>query len=193
MSQALPTQYPGDDGRSDLLSGLRQAKDSPVFDCLGMLDELNAAIGQLRVALRERHQTRPAGKASGGPDPELRRIQLVLSTIMGFVARSAVTNTEETQLESELSELERQIDRIRAATTIGREFYVPGDGCEASALADVARARCRTAERTVVALGASDHSGQDLPGEAAKSRAPSMRYLNRLSDYLFVLARYLDA
>ncbi len=164
--------YTGDDGHSDLLSDERPPKSDPVFECLGWLDELNAALGQLRVAVR------PASL-----DTDLRALQLVLGRIMGTVAAGtddavapgAVTDSEITALE----ELERG---LRATTFIEARFYVPGDGTAASALADVARARCRTAERALVAF----------MRDRSQGLVPALRFLNRLSDYLFVVARHLD-
>ncbi len=174
MSDKPRTTHPGDDGHSDLLSDERPPKNAPVFECLGWLDELNSALGRLRVTV---HAT-PL-------DTDLRTLQAALGRIMamvasvpplGTVAPGAVTDADVTALE----ELERD---LRARTTIEPRFYVPGDGTMASALADIARARCRTAERAFVAFMA------DRP----RDLAPAHRFLNRLSDYLFVVARHLDA
>ena len=173
MSSERHPTHPGDDGHSDLLSNERPPKSDPVFECLGWLDELNSALGQLRVTVRLQHDA--------SLDTDLRTLQTVLGRIMGMVAdaprpAATVTDADVTALE----ELERD---LRARTTIHPRFYVPGDSTEASALADVARARCRTAERVFVAF---------IRGRP-RGLAPAHRFLNRLSDYLFVVARYLDA
>ncbi len=171
MSDTPCPAYPGDDGHSDLLSDERPPKSDPVFECLGWLDELNATFGQLRVAVR-----------AAPLDADLRALQLVLGRIMGTVAAGtdaavatgAVAASEITALE----ELERG---LRATTVIEARFYVPGDGTEASVLADVARVRCRTAERALVAF----------IRDRSQGLVPALRFLNRLSDYLFVVARHL--
>ena len=185
-SEQHPT-HPGDDGHSDLLSDGRPPKSDPVFECLGWLDELNSLLGLLRVAVR-------AVSAAGGdtdhiasPNAGIRSIQLTLGRIMGMVAAGAGgpgSDTPETGaiIDSDVAALEELERDLRARTTVEARFYVPGDGTEASALADVARARCRTAERAFVAF----MSGRPL------DLAPAHRFLNRLSDYLFVVARHLD-
>lgn len=174
-SEQHPT-HPGDDGHSDLLSDGRPPKSDPVFECMGWLDELNSALGQLRVAVR------PAPL-----DADLRTLQTVLGRIMGMAAAGSGgpgSDTAETGavIDSDVTTLEELERGLRAQTTIEARFYVPGDSTEASALADVARARCRTAERAFVRF----MSGRSL------GLAPAHRFLNRLSDYLFVVARYLD-
>jgi cob(I)alamin adenosyltransferase len=185
------TAHPGDDGHSDLISGERPSKDDPVFECLGWLDELNAALGQLRVAVRA--AKRPSsGVHADDPRPpvmldaDLRAVQLVLGRIMGVVASpSEPASTDEEPVAvtpSAIIALEKFKADLRARTAIKNQFYVPGDTTGSSALADVARARCRTAERALVRLG-----GQRRDHPLAR------RYLNRLSDYLFVVARFQDA
>lgn len=167
-------QHPGDDGHSDLLRGARPPKSDPVFECLGWLDELNSALGQLRVTVR-----------ATPLDADLRAQQLVLGRIMGMVAggkAAAEADPAATVTKSDVTTLEELERDLRAQTTIAARFCVPGDGTEASALADVARARCRTTERALVAFM------RDRPHDLA----PAQRFLNRLSDYLFVVARYMD-
>lgn len=173
--------HPGDDGRSDLLSPGRPLKNDPVFECLGWLDELNAAIGTVRVALRR--------IAAAGADPDLRTVQVALGRIMASVAarpgpknRPGVTDADVAVLE----ELERSLG---AQTHIEPRFFIPGDTTAESALADLARARCRTAERALVTFMTAP-VGPNTPDRNDLTAA--QRYLNRLSDYLFVVARYLD-
>ena len=181
-----PSTHPGDDGHSDLLSGSRPPKNDSVFECLGWLDELNAAIGHLRVAVRAR-----GDKLGGELDSHLRGVQLVLGRMMATVASAAPdspgSGTHGAVDQTDVSAVERLESRLRDLTPLRPAFHVPGDGSEASALADVARARCRTAERAIVGFVHPDQTG----GRA--DLAPAQRYLNRLSDYLFMMARHLDS
>ena len=171
---------------------------------MGWLDELSTVIGLLRSELRS-GQTPAADEL----DAHLRAQQLVLSRIMAEVASGAepapagvrpVTSVDVEHVE----ELDAE---LRTITAIGREFPVPGDGSRGSALADLARARCRTAERALVSYMRGEAPGGDAgpadPGapqpaddhpdsSAAPRLAQAQRYLNRLSDYLFVLARHLE-
>ena len=191
MNQA-PT-HPGDDGRSDLLSGDRPPKHDPVFGCLGWLDELNAAIGHLRAAVRDQSlsPSRPPSQAgesrdTPGLDPALRVAQLSLGRIMGLVASAPKPGASSAEgygvVKADISALEIVDQELRTRTVIEQHFYVPGDDSLLSAIADVARARCRTAERALVLLDAGSNQYR-----------LEQRYLNRLSDYLFVVARHLGA
>jgi len=185
MSSKPHERHPGDDGHSDLLSDKRPPKNDPVFECLGWLDELNAAVGQLRVAVREQH--------GGSPHGDLRGLQLVLGRIMGQVANAAPELAATAGViisDSDVTTLERLERDLRSLTTIEPRFYLPGDTTAQSALADVARARCRTAERALVTFMTR---GQTDAARVQHVFAPAERFLNRLSDYLFTVARYLDA
>ena len=189
MSSERHPTHPGDDGHSDLLSNERPPKSDPVFECLGRLDELNSALGQLRVAMRAvpRAAADDDTDHTAPLDTDLRTLQTVLGRIMGMVAggtgdAGSDTAAAGTLMNSDVTALERLERDLRARTTIHARFYVPGDSTEASALADVARARCRTAERAFVAFM------RNRPHDLASAH----RFLNRLSDYLFVMARYLN-
>ena len=189
MSNDRHRGHRGDTGFSDLLSGPRRPKHDPVFECLGWMDELSSAIGLLRVELRAGDSTR------GALDGDLRSCQLTLSRIMALVAGGG-DSADVARLPSisalDVDALERRDDALRGTTTIGRQFPVPGDGSHAAALADVARARCRTAERAFVAfLSPGEATGPDVPRQPDLGHA--LRYLNRLSGYLFVVARYLES
>lgn len=213
MSDTPRTPHPGDDGRADLLSKKRLPKSDPVFECLGWLDELNAALGRLRVAVRARdrkHEPEADGDLDTQVplDTDLRAQQLTLGRIMGMVA-AVPTPVEEastpgmaslraggvadpgTVADADLTALEGSERELRSRITIEARFYVPGDSTEASAHADVARARCRTAERAFVAF-MTHRAGPDHAGRAQGDLGTARRFLNRLSDYLFVVARYLD-
>ncbi|HEY9104649.1 cob(I)yrinic acid a,c-diamide adenosyltransferase [Chitinimonas sp.] len=152
----------GDDGSTGLGDGQRVSKASHRIAVLGDIDELNSQLG---LALAE---TMPAVLAE-----VLTQVQHELFDLGGEVCipgRIALN-------EGHLLGLEAAVTRFNAELPPLREFVLPG-GCRAAAQLHVARAVCRRAERSLVALAGN---------EAVSEVAP--RYLNRLSDLLFVLAR----
>lgn len=159
----------GDDGTTALGNGLRVSKAAQRVDAYGDVDELNSAIGALL--------------AESLPEPaaaELTRVQDALFHVGAFLADPAGRHRVPTELLHALW-LERWIDQMDAELSPLRNFVLPG-GCRAAALAHVARSVCRRAERQVVALCDG--------GEASVSDV--LPLLNRLSDALFVCARWLN-
>jgi cob(I)alamin adenosyltransferase len=161
----------GDDGTTSLGSGERRKKYDLRVDAYGTLDEVNAVIGLVRL--------HTAGDAA--LDPALARIQndlfdveadLCLSEKGPGGARLTVTDTQVTWLEGE-------IDRLNADLAPLRSFILPG-GTPAAAYMHLARTVCRRAERIMVEL-------RDQPGEMVTDA--SLKYVNRLSDFLFVAGR----
>lgn len=164
----------GDDGTTALGSGERRKKYDLRVDAYGTLDEVNAVLGLVRL-----HTSGDAAL-----DPALGRIQndlfdveadLCLSEKGPGGARLTVTDAQVTWLEGE-------IDRLNGALQPLKSFILPG-GSAASAYLHLARTVCRRAERIMVAL-------RDQPGEEVSE--PSLKYVNRLSDYLFVAGRYAN-
>jgi cob(I)alamin adenosyltransferase len=164
----------GDDGTTSLGSGDRRKKYDLRVDAYGTLDEVNATIGLVRL--------HTAGDAA--LDPALGRIQndlfdveadLCLSEKGPGGARLTVTDAQVTWLEGE-------IDRLNADLAPLRSFILPG-GTPAAAYMHLARTVCRRAERIMVAL-------RDQPGETVTDA--SLKYVNRLSDFLFVAGRYAN-
>jgi cob(I)alamin adenosyltransferase len=159
------TTRTGDSGETGLGDGSRTRKDSPRVAALGEIDELNSAIGLLLAE----------------PMPEkirasLQSIQHDLFDLGGDVSipgRSTMTEGQVQRLETLLDELNAGLPRLK-------EFILPG-GTRAAGLAHLARAVCRRAERSLVALSASE-----------KVADSGRIYLNRLSDLLFVLGRILN-
>lgn len=156
----------GDDGTTGLGDGSRVGKDSARIAVLGDLDELNSAIGCV---------------IAEGPPQTLREmfasIQNDLFDLGGEVSipgRSALR-------EAHLQQLEGMIERLREPLPTLKDFVLPG-GSRAAAACHLARAICRRAERSLVALVRLE-AVSDL----------SVRYLNRLSDVLFLAARTLNA
>lgn len=167
----------GDAGETGLLYGGRARKDDARFEAVGAIDEAVATLGLARAAL--------------APGP-LRDLILRLQRELFVVGAECATSTEHaarldaakgTRVGPAMIEaLEALIDDHVERTEMPQEFVIPGES-PASAALDLARAIVRRAERRVVSL---THAG-GLP-----DRAPQ-KYLNRLADLLFVLARHEEA
>ncbi|MFC4729649.1 cob(I)yrinic acid a,c-diamide adenosyltransferase [Coralloluteibacterium thermophilus] len=158
------TTRTGDDGTTGLGDGTRVPKDSRRIEAIGAVDEANCALG---VVLAQ-------------PVPEEARALLVAlqHALFDLGAELAVPGHAALQ-DADAVWLERELARMNASLPPLREFVLPGGGA-AAAYCHVARAAARRAERAMVALG----RGQPLRPEA-------LRFVNRLSDLLFVLARVL--
>lgn len=154
----------GDAGTTGLADGNRVDKDSARIEAMGAVDELNSLIGAVLA------NDLPADARACLED-----VQHALFDIGGELAIPGA----ETVNEDYVGKLERQLDGWNEALPPLKEFILPGGG-PASVAAHVARSVCRRAERRFVSLGR---------GEAVSEH--SKRYLNRLSDLLFVLARVL--
>ena len=155
----------GDGGETGLGDGSRVAKDSPRVVALGEIDELNSAIGVLAAE----------------PMPE--KIQGILESIqhdLFDLGGDVSIPGRATMTEGQVQRLETLLDEFNSALPPLKEFILPG-GTRAAGLAHLARAVCRRAERSLVAL-----SHAEKVGDAARI------YLNRLSDLLFVLGRVLN-
>ena len=160
----------GDGGETSLGDGARVRKDALRVEAYGTVDEANAAIGVLRLHAR----------ADAEADAMLARIQNDLFDIGADLcvpgeagARLRVADTQSARLEAELAEMNGQMPALKS-------FVLPG-GTPGAAAAHVARTVARRAERLVVALAAEEEVNPAV-----------IRYLNRLSDHLFVLARRLN-
>jgi len=159
----------GDAGETGLLGGGRVSKADLRIEAYGTLDELNAVLGMLAQEVGEEDRAL------------LRRIQAQLFTMGSHLAagRSEKPIPLPPFSEAEVAWLEGDIDRRQAQVPPMRYFILPGS-CRAEAWAHIARTVCRRAERRLVAL----HAVEPLP-------LPFLKYLNRLSDWLFVLGRHL--
>ena len=155
----------GDAGTTGLGDGSRVAKDSLRIDCIGEIDELNSCLGVL-LAEELPETIRPA----------LLRIQNDLFDLGGEICipGSAIISEEH------VLRLEELVGRFNAGLSPLKNFILPG-GTRPAALAHLARSVCRRVERRVVSLG----NGEPVSEFARK-------YLNRLSDLLFVLGRSLN-
>lgn len=158
----------GDNGRTSLLNGLGVLKSDERIELLGTIDELNSHIGFAKVLAEEPMKE------------ELGHIQRNLIQIMAGVADSM--KREYKMDEKETEKLETWMDRMDETAGLSKEFkFVLYGGCEQSARLDVARAVARRAERQFYRT--AKHYITDKK---------AMKYINRLSDYLYVCARYMD-
>jgi cob(I)alamin adenosyltransferase len=166
----------GDDGTTALGSGRRVAKYDLRVEAYGTLDETNAAIGLARLHTRAGHPSL---------DAMLERIQNDLFDLGADLCypdetkdargRLQVTDAQVERLENEIDTLNRELEPLRS-------FVLPG-GSPAASFLHLARTVSRRAERLIVALSARD---------GASVGAPALRYINRLSDFLFVAARFAN-
>ena len=160
----------GDTGETGLIGGARTGKDAPRVAAYGAVDEVNAALGLARSLL-------PAGSRFDGT---LARLQAELFEL-GAELASAPERKAAPRIKASHSEaLEREIDAWTAELPALTSFILPG-GSPCGAALHVARGACRRAERELVALSRR---------EAVAAEA--LRYLNRLSDHLFTLARAVN-
>ncbi len=156
----------GDDGTTGLGDGTRVAKDSLRVDAYGTVDEANSVIGVVLACTSV-----PENIAA-----LLTEVQHDLFELGGELCipgHSAITDEFVTRLESELDDLNKDLPSLK-------EFILPGGG-EAAAACHLARTIVRRAERGVTALATKE-----------TVRPEVLRYLNRLSDLLFVIARVLS-
>ncbi len=162
----------GDQGQTGLFGGPRVAKDSPRIEAYGTVDELNAVLGVAR--------------ASGMPDAFDTPLARVQNQLFDLGAELAAPDPVKIALAGVTDEcialLEQEIDTWEATLPPLRQFILPG-GTPAAAQLHVARTVCRRAERRVITLAA-------IETEHVAPR--TIIYLNRLSDWLFVLARAVN-
>jgi cob(I)alamin adenosyltransferase len=162
----------GDKGETSLYGTSRVLKDSPRVDAYGTIDELNSCIGVALAGCKHKEVSKP-----------LKRIQAELFTAGADLATEVDSKGRSTvpRIESKDTEhLERMIDELQRKLPRLTSFILPG-GTELSSLLQLARAVCRRAERRVVELSHSEKINPEL-----------VPYLNRLSTYLFNLARYAN-
>ncbi len=161
----------GDKGETALGDGTRLSKCAPRIDAFGTVDETNAAIGLARL-----HTT-------GALDAMLARIQNDLFDLGADLCVPETAKRNEGRLrvdEAQVERLEREIDAMNAELAPLNAFVLPG-GEPAAAYLHLARTTVRRAERLIVELA-----------KAEPINAAAIRYINRLSDHLFVAARFAN-
>lgn len=165
----------GDEGTTALVDGSRELKTAPRIEAYGTVDELNSWLGLV-------------ASQPGLPDQDTELIpwiQMRLFDIGSYLACPEPAPGESTILSpgvdsTSIERIEKAIDRLDSATPRVRKFVLPG-GCQAAAITQIARTVARRAERRIYTLHAAS------PVDSA-----ARQFVNRLSDYLFILGRHLN-
>ncbi|MCB1582085.1 MAG: cob(I)yrinic acid a,c-diamide adenosyltransferase [Marinicella sp.] len=155
----------GDQGKTGLANGSRLAKNDPLFEVIGDIDELNAQLGMVRAVNQQ-----------ADIDKQLSQIQHKLFDLGAQVAQYKANNVDG----DDISTVENWIDYWQRQLPELKQFILPA-GTLAGSSAHLARSICRRAERKAWQASVN----HELEAEI-------MQFLNRLSDYLFVLARVLN-
>ena len=163
----------GDTGKTSLVGGQRVAKNSLRIDCYGTVDELNAFVGMARLSASESAATRGLADILFRVQHELFNLGSILATKPEDVHPKQPRVTD-----AEIAQLETEIDRFNGSLPSLTSFVLPG-GTRLNTELHACRTICRRAERIAVGLGHEE----EVPAEA-------IRYLNRLSDALFVWSRW---
>lgn len=167
----------GDAGETSLAGGQRIPKDSRRIEAYGTVDELNSFLGLASTSIQEKTGTDPRIGLLAGMvrrvQHELFNLGSILATLPGDVHPKQARITP-----AEIEQLEREIDAMNEDLPPLRSFVLPG-GTRLNAELHIARTVCRRAERALVGLAREE----SIPEEA-------IRYLNRLSDALFVWSRW---
>ena len=162
----------GDKGETSIVGGIRVKKSCERLEAYGTVDELSSQLGLLASLL---------------PDGEDKSLIIRIQTNLFNVCTNLATDQSQTPLydsaklaDGEIELLEQEVDRMMKLLPERQGFILPG-GCQAAAQAHVCRTVCRRAERRIVALS-----------EVAQISPETLQYVNRLSDYLFVLAKKIN-
>ena len=167
----------GDKGETSLAGGQRVVKDSLRIEAYGTVDELNAVIGVARDTAEASIAKHPAMAEF---DAILKRVQHELFNVGSILATlpQDVHPRQARVTDAEIAQLEAEIDKMNEGLPALRSFVLPG-GCRLNAELHVCRTVCRRAERICVTLA-----------RAERVDGAIIRYLNRLSDALFVWSRW---
>lgn len=156
----------GDQGKTGMADGSRLAKDAPVICAIGEVDELNSLLALV---------------ACHAPKEFLAEVRQIQNELFNVGAELSMGQTMLQQ--SSVDALEISLDNLNENLPALKEFILPGGGLAASHC-HVARSGCRRVERSLVALNEIENS--------TPLNTITMAYINRLSDYLFVLARAIS-
>lgn len=155
----------GDTGITDMLSGIRIDKGHPYIELLGSIDELTSHIGFVKVLFEDHYKD------------ELHLIQEKLIQVMGIISNEFKSTID---LTKDIQQFELSIDKFQTLYPKQHEFIVPGAD-ELSVRLDIARTKARFAERKLIRLKLKTPVFYEV-----------IQYFNRLSDYLYALARMLE-
>ena len=159
----------GDKGETGLYGGTRVGKENPRVEAYGAVDELNSQLGVARTLVRDQRMSEI-----------LKDVQKDLFTLGGDLASEIVSANVPRIGKANLSKLEDVTDELNAGLSSLRRFILPGGSMPGAEL-HVARAVCRRAERRIVALARVEAINPDI-----------IPYINRLSSFLFVIARAVN-
>lgn len=172
MKKSLVYTKTGDKGTTGLVGGTRISKTDIRLESYGTVDELNSQLGLLLTQLKDDIDRKTVFK-----------VQNKLFSVGSYLA----TDQEKIKLndasiihDSDIEELEHQIDIIDGQMPQLKQFILPG-GCYEAALCHVCRTVCRRAERRILTLGLNVPIDTNV-----------IAYINRLSDYLFILSRKMN-
>lgn len=165
----------GDKGTTSLVGGKRVSKNHPRVEAYGDVDELISYLGVVISDLTTEHE-----KAM------LKEIQIKLMLISAHFASDGSYKSLEAVKEEDILVLEREIDIMTDKLPPLKAFVLPGAPRVASEC-HVARTICRRSERSALSIGDGGESNTEL----TESTLLGIKYINRLSDYLFTLARYV--
>ena len=169
----------GDDGTTSLCSGRRVPKSDMRVEAYGTLDELNADIGML-VSLIEDESFKGSCSSADNMLPFLQEIQKELFVIGGEIAYDKFHTSAILSVSHLTGKIEQVIDELSSQLPEQHHFILPG-GTLSSAYGHICRTVCRRAERRIITL--SEYIA--IPSEI-------FSFINRLSDYFFILSRYLN-
>ena len=162
----------GDKGQTSIVGGIRMSKASKRLEAYGTVDELNSHLGLLVAML---------------PNGNYRDMIIRIQSCLFNVCTNLATDQSQTPLydsaklpQGEIELLEQEVDRMMKMLPEKQGFILPG-GTQAAAQAHVCRTVCRRAERRIVSLS-----------EETQIMPETLQYVNRLSDYLFVLAKIIN-
>lgn len=163
----------GDKGMTSLVGGIRIKKNDVRLEAYGTVDELSAHLGLLASMLK--------------PDDRERQVIIRIQNNLFNVCSHLATDQSKTALypsahlaDGEINFLEQRVDELMSILSTRQGFILPG-GCPAACQAHVCRTVCRRAERRIADLAEKAAVGSEM-----------LQYVNRLSDYLFVLAKIIN-
>ena len=167
----------GDQGKTRLVGGECVQKSNPRVECYGSIDELNSSLGVALCSIQDKNT-----------QAELKKIQNQLFNIGSLIAceKTETLKTLPPLDSGQVEWLELQIDKMTELMPVLKNFILPSGTAAASHL-HLSRTFCRRAERNLVGLLELQH-----PPEIIQALNGCLIYLNRLSDYLFVCARYMN-
>lgn len=165
----------GDSGKTSLALGARLSKSDLHIKAIGDIDELNCQLGVMLASI----------KIDTSNEAFINFFQVIQNTLFDLGAELAMNNSQYPPLKQYfIDQLEAELDALNQQLPALKEFILPG-GSLAAAQCHLARAICRRAERQLVEF-TTQQAATELSFEQP------LKYLNRLSDYLFVSARYLN-